>query len=400
MIKKILLSLIPPIFKIIYFRIPFFNFKFYWKNISKTSFPKELVDITDKFIKSKSYKEVSNYWHYINISHYKKLSLETNSIKGSFKLPTYHATSATPLEQNPVGIDKFAVTLSLGYFTFLYPHDVFIKNTVKKVENNNINYKFTLFKKHEHFNYETSLNYNCILILLYENLKKLKEFNLLNKLNDKSFLGFSDPFIEIEGIKLTHDKINSLIDYHSISTISTFSKKNNIILEIGAGSGRVCDTILTFNKEFKYVICDIPPSIYVSYVRLKIAFPNKKISLCFDIKDNIHMMNSLSNSDILFIFPHQIEFFNKKTFDIFIANNCLHEMDKKTIKKYMSYVDIYSKYLYFKIWNKYKVPFSIIDNELSAHSKKNYSIKSKWQMIHKEKAIFPSNMYDFIYKID
>ena len=77
MIKKILLSLVPPIFKIIYFRIPFFNFKFYWKNVSKKTFPKELVEITDKFIKSKSYKEVSNYWHYINISHYKKLSLET-----------------------------------------------------------------------------------------------------------------------------------------------------------------------------------------------------------------------------------------------------------------------------------------------------------------------------------
>lgn len=400
MIKKILSSLIPPIFEKIYFRIPFFNFKVFWKKILKESFPKELVEMTDKFISSKSYKEVSNYWHSINIIHYKKLSLETNSIKRSFDLPSCHASSITPLEGNPLGINKFAVTLSLGYFTFLYPQNLFIENSFKKIENNNIDYKFTLFKKHKHFNYEISLNYNCILILLYENLKKLREFNLLNKLNDKSFLGFSDPFIEIEGIKVTHDKINSLIDYHSIYSIPSFSKKNNIILEIGAGSGRVCDTILTFNKEFKYVICDIPPSIYVSYVRLKIAFPNKKIFLCFDIKDHINMMNSLKNNDILFIFPHQIEFFNKKTFDIFIANNCLHEMDKKTIKKYMNYADIYSKYLFFKIWNKYKVPFSIIDNELSAHSNKNYSINPKWKMIKKEKAIFPSTMYEFIYKID
>ena len=48
------------------------------------------------------------------------------------------------------------------------------------------------------------------------------------------------------------------------------------------------------------------------------------------------MMNKLLNNDILFIFPHQLSFFEKKTFDIFIAVGCLHEMDKKTIKRYMN----------------------------------------------------------------
>ncbi len=75
------------------------------------------------------------------------------------------------------------------------------------------------------------------------------------------------------------------------------------------------------------------------------------------------MMNKLLNNDILFIFPHQLQFFEKKTFDIFIAIGCLCEMDKKTIKKYMNYVDTLSKYLYFEVWDNTKVPFSIVKNK-------------------------------------
>ena len=203
----------------------------------------------------------------------------------------------------------------------------------------------------------------------------------------------------MEGVKITLDKISTLLAYHSITSIPSFSKSNNIILEIGAGQGAIAEVILSNNEKFKYVICDIPLSIFISYSRLKKAFPKKKISLCFDIKDKADMMEKLLNNDILFIFPHQIQFFEKKTFDIFMAMGCLCEMDKKTIKRYMNYVDTHSKYLYFEVWDNTKVPFSIIKNKLSAHSDSDYSINKKWKKIFIRNSIYPSNIVELCYEV-
>ena len=122
--------------------------------------------------------------------------------------------------------------------------------------------------------YDQSYKYNNLVILLYENLRKLDEFKLLKSLNNETF---NDPFLEVEGVKITLGKIGALMNYHSITSIPSFSKPNNIILEMGAGQGEVAEVILSNNEKFKYVICDIPLSIFISYSRLKkdhSAFPD------------------------------------------------------------------------------------------------------------------------------
>ena len=355
------------------------NFKKFWKNAPKSDLPQELIEITEKFILSDSFKYTSNYWHSININIYKQF------IKA--------------------GINRYTKNIDVHHFNLYensitdlntYSNNYIIKNAFKNVENIKINYEINLFKKHYLLDYDQSYKYNHLLVLLYENLRKLDEYKLLKSLNDETF---NDPFIEVEGVKITLEKIISLLNYHSITSIPSFSKPNNIILEIGAGQGGVAEVILSNNEKFKYVICDIPLSIFISYLRLKKAFPKKKFSLCFDIKDKADMMNKLLNNDILFIFPHQIQFFEKKTFDIFIAIGCLHEMDKKTIKRYMNYVDTHSKYLYFEVWDNTKVPFSIIKNKLSAHSDSDYSINKNWKKIFIRNSIYPSNFVELCYEV-
>ena len=120
--------------------------------------------------------------------------------------------------------------------------------------------------------------------MLYYNLKRGNYFKFLSELQDKSYLGFNDPFVEIDNINITTDKIASLLDCEKIDKAFNFDKIKTV-LEIGAGSGRTSEAIMTINNNLTYVICDIPPAIYISYSRLKIAFPNKKISLLIDIND-------------------------------------------------------------------------------------------------------------------
>jgi len=355
------------------------NFKKFWKNTPKSNLPQELIEITEKFILSDSFKYTSNFWHSININIYKQF------IKA--------------------GINRYTKNIDDQFFNlyensisnkFEYTNNYIIKNAVKNVENIKINYKINLFKKHYLLDYDQSYKYNHLVILLYENLRKFDEFNLLKSLNNETF---NDPFLEVEGVKITLNKIGALLGYHSITSIPSFSRPNNIILEMGAGLGGIAEVILSNNEKFKYVICDIPLSVFISYSRLKKAFPKKKISLCFDIKDKADMMNKLLNNDILFIFPHQLQFFEKKTFDIFMAIGCLCEMDKKTIKKYMNYVDTLSKYLYFEVWDNTKVPFSIVKNKLSVYSDSDYSINKNWKKIFIRNSIIPANFVELCYKV-
>ena len=69
------------------------NFKKFWKNTSKSNLPQELIEITEKFIISDSFKNVSNYWHINNIKNYKQFM--------------------------KTGLDSYSINIALNYFTFV-----------------------------------------------------------------------------------------------------------------------------------------------------------------------------------------------------------------------------------------------------------------------------------------
>ncbi len=355
------------------------RFDTYWKKIEDSqNIDDTLRHITNSFINSASYKLISNYWHVLNISNYKSLS--------------------------EFGIKKYGSTVAKNYYTFskIY-HDVWfaeainnLKDTPFKIDSDEV------FKKQNQFTLEESLSYNYLCYILFYNLKKTNSFQHLNKLSNKTYLGFDDPHIKIDNINITTDKIISLLDYEKINKAFNI-KKLNKILEIGAGSGRSCEAILSIEKHLKYIICDIAPAIYISYIRLKLAFPNKKISLLIDINNKIELEEKIENSDIAFIFPHQLEMLNENSVDLTLAIDCMHEMDKSTIQYYFKLFSHFTKNFYLSIWEKTDVPYSknILrrKNKLDYESG-DYAIPENWKNIFKEKIVFPSNMLSLGFKIN
>jgi putative sugar O-methyltransferase len=375
-LKELIKILTPPVLRDLFWRLPtsnlIFNFKYFYKKKIKNNkdLPKDLIDVTDKFISSPSYKMVSNFWNYINILHYRLIVKEK-------------------------GIDKYSSTVGKYYYNFSSLPEEGVSNTLKLLEHENIKINAKIFKKHNNYSYSESFFNNCILLLLYESLKKTSSINLLERLKDDSFLGFDDAYLEIDNIKITHDKINSLLDYDRIKNINYF-KNFKTVLEIGAGSGRTSEVIINFHSNFKYIICDIPPAIYISYKRLKKVFPKKKIKLLFDISDYENIKNEIKNNDICFIFPHQLEFFKEKLFDLVIAIGCMQEMDKASLKYYFKIIDQSSDYFYMSTIEKTLVPYSF--NRLN-FEKNDYPISKKWSLIFKKKSIYPSNYVNVCYKL-
>jgi len=271
----------------------------YWKKVEKKFFDKELILITDKFIYSKSYKLLSNYWHILGIDNYEKLRV--------------------------YGAETYGSNIATNYFTFKYANENMISSVLLETKTDFASSKINFSKKQNNFSSSESSSYNYLCAMLYYTLKKSNYFKYLKNLDGKSFLGYDDPYIKIDDYNVSLDKLISLFDIEKIEK-AFGTKHKKTILEIGAGAGRTADAYLSIYPDNKYIICDIPPAIFISYKRLKARFLNKKISFCFDG----NFEQEFEKNDITFIFPDQMSFINKKI-DLVLAIDCFHEMDKKLL---------------------------------------------------------------------
>ncbi len=348
----------------------------HWKNLKSNNkkLDPDFVFITENFIKSKSYNLVSNYWHRLAIDGYNDLI--------------------------NFGIKKYGSTVAKNFFTFadIGDHATDAFANLKKTKNFKL--ETELFKIHNNFSIKQSISYNYMCFLLYFNLKKTNYFKYLRNLKDKTYLGYDDPHIKINKINVSIDKIVSIFDYEKINRAFNLNKIKTI-LEIGAGSGRTTEAILSIKKDIKYIVCDIPPAIYISYKRLRAAFPRKKISIIIDSNNIEKIKHQIKKNDLIFIIPHQLEYIEKNLIDLTIAVDCLHEMDKKTINYYFNLINQLSKNLYFSIWKETIVPYS--DNFFGKNrlifEKGDYNVPKAWKNIFKEKLLFPSNYLSLGYRI-
>ena len=362
-----------------YYKIFPKKFGNYWNKIraNKTiKIDEELKLITNLFINSNSYKYVSRQWHILNINNYNTLI--------------------------NYGINKYGSTIARNYYTFTDAEEEHLKGALKKIDEfKDKSVSFELLKKHNNLSNKESLFYNCLCMILFLNLKKTDSFNYIKILNDKTYLGYDDPFLKIENFNITIDKLVSLLDYDKINRAFEL-KKINTVLEIGAGSGRTSEVLLTINDKLKYIICDIPPAIYIAYKRLKIAFPNKKIKLLIDIEESEELKRQIIENDITFIFPHHLEFFKKNFIDLTVAIDCFHEMDKKTISFFFKNINNLTSNFYFSIWSKTKNYYSktlFKRTEKLEYDKGDYQVPSNWENHFRENLVFPSNQLGLGFKI-
>ena len=362
-----------------YYKIFPKRFGVYWEKIkNKSNLDDDIKNITNAFIKSESYNYVSNYWHLLNINNYRSL-----------------------LEK---GLINYGSSIATNYFTFTDFNEEYLIHSFDNLKDTpQIIFEGDIFKKQKSFSYKQSFTYNYLCLLLYANLKKTTYFDHLHKLNDKTYLGFNDPFITVDGINISTDKIISLHDLEKINNFNNLESVNRL-LEVGSGSGRLSECILTFYNKINYIICDIPPAIYISFKRLKLAFPNKKISLLINNNSKESLEEGIKNNDISFIFPNQLKLLNNKSIDIVIAIDCLHEFDKKVINLYFQLINNLTSNFYFSIWNRtknfyYKYDKIFKEIERLDFEKGDYPIPKNWKNVFKKNLIFPSNQLGLGYNI-
>ena len=287
-----------------------FNIKKFWKNLKINKIDSELKKLVDYYIYSDSLKFSSKYWNKLNIGHLNQI--------------------------NELGIEKFHTSVSNNYFSWRSFNDEFIKglfNFNKDNKLNNISSEFLLIK-HDGLSITQSINYNFISILLYQYLTKNNQQKKLEILEKNNFMIDNCPRLKINQLTITQDKLHSLIELNQIKKIIKNENLKLNFLEIGAGSGRTTETIIRLDKRVKkYVVADFPPALYINFLRIKYSFKNLKIKMCINIESSNDFKKLIDDNDVLFILPHQLKYFGNSFFDITLAIDCLHEMEKKNNKK-------------------------------------------------------------------
>ena len=345
------------------------NLKTFWSKLDKANLSEELIETFNLYLNSESYNWSSKFWSHVTMLHLNLIA------SGKYK--------------------NYENIMARHYFTWTEFDEDLIKDSCKAIQHSKINLDVNLFKKQDNLNFTGSINHNLILLLLYENIKLKKVSKHLNKLKKNNSV--VENSLNIDGLEITQDNLNSLMEYEQIERLlGKLSVRKNRFLEVGAGSGRTAKIILSINDNSKYVIADLPPAANVSFNNLKTSFPNKKIAKGFELNQE-DLNIAFEKNDILFIFPHQIKFFSKKTFDISIAIDCLHEMERRIIKDYMINFENVSKLVYFKVWEYAGLPYAFYQH-YSVHRKDDYFIKDSWKEHFKERCIYPSKFFELGYE--
>ena len=355
------------------------NLKKFWFKLNKKNLTNELINMTDIFIHSESYFWTSKFWRHCIINHYNHMSKSQ--------------TENDPLDE----------ILRSDYSGFTFLDEFSLDDDLKKDKNltrfkNNFLKKYPeiLTKKHPELSKSKSEEYNLALIALYEKIKDKSIYSNYDKIRKNIYEKYN-PNLKVNDQLISQQLLISLLEYDKIKILTKNHRKPLKILELGAGYGRTANMILSLEPDTKYVISDLPPSLYFSLKNLREFFKDKKIKNCVSINSSIEMNAALKNNDILFVLPHQLNLFEKKFFDISISIGNLCEMEKAQIKKYMEIFENLSKYLYFKVWEISGLPYSFYQY-YSVHNKNDYEIKDAWREHFKNKCLMPNNQYELGYE--
>ena len=378
-LKPIVKSVCPPILISAYRSLrpsPSWNtdFRKWWKRASPTlKLHPDLVRMTDAYIESPAFKDLSKYWGWLNIKNIQQLS--------------------------DFGYTNFKQTVARNYFTWVealggsYLSDVYLRTLLTNLDRLSLQIPLQeIMKKHDQFTLMESVQYNLATALLLEHVKRRMGSPQWEILEEP--LEGNPPYITLSNRRITQDVLNSTLEYLSLAGVCDLSRVSRI-LELGAGSGRTSFCLMRSLPEAKYVVVDIPPALFISQTYLSNAFPERRVFRFRPFKSLNEVETEFQMADLAFLMPHQIGLLTPKSVDLFLAIDCLHEMTREQMETYFGHVDRLSRLFYYKCWHEARVRFDDI-----VYTNKDYPVRRHWTELFNRPCEVPSAYFEACYSTD
>jgi len=340
----------------------------WWKDFKKSNkLDSDLESMINDLTDSHNFNNYSPYWNHLAQGHIKLL--------------------------NENGIENFKQTIERFHY---WGEGNFGSKFLQPIWDDEITILYNpkeLQKKHEFCSEQESLEYNKANLILLNYLVKNGYEKYLKQLQEKKF---GNPILfNYNDKEYSHSLLNSIFEIDALKKNITF-KENNSILEIGAGSGRICSAVLQIEKNLNYTIADIAPTLYVAQTNLSNFFKEKKIFKYRKFNNFDEIEKEFISSDIRFLLPEQIKLIPNKFFNLSIAVDCLHEFNKVQVDEYFNEFNRLSKFFYFKCQNTQ----SAIFERKEKYNINNYPVKNNWEKIMHEKCFIPNGYFHALYKLN
>ena len=124
-----------------------------------------------------------------------------------------------------------------------------------------------------------------------------------------------------------------LHSYHFFKKIKDLIVLNDICLDIGSGSGLI-QFLIHQDKKGTNIFIDIPESILNSVALCFTLFPNSKIILPNEIKEN---NLNIKDYDFIFLYPNQKHLIKNSSINFGINTQSFQEMDIGEVNAYLKY---------------------------------------------------------------
>lgn len=203
------------------------------------------------------------------------------------------------------------------------------KHNIKNHVNIDSDEKFNNFKRNS-VNFKISLwnpstnGMRYLKMLSYNMINSLTEDQKIIILNTKNRKIGNPISVNFDG-EVCLDYIQSALEVDYISSI-----RPSTILEIGAGYGRTCHTILSNLNISEYTIVDLRECLEISRRYL------------FEVLD-AHIFEK-----IVFVEAYDLDPLRSKSFDLALNIDSFAEMNSKSVENYLSLINKTCKFLYVK----------------------------------------------------
>ena len=183
--------------------------------------------------------------------------------------------------------------------------------------------------------------YRLAVGLLWEQVLATDSFNILKNLEESEI---GNPMrIWRKGKLISSDLAHSVRERNMLmKPLYLDGTENLTVMEIGAGHGRLAE-VFGKTTNYRYVIFDITPALYVAQWYITKVFQYEKIFLFRHFDDFKEVEQELNESRFAFLTPNQIECFPDGYFDLSVNMNSLGEMRLDQVENYLHQIDRLTK---------------------------------------------------------
>jgi putative sugar O-methyltransferase len=166
-----------------------------------------------------------------------------------------------------------------------------------------------------------------------------------------------------------------------------------VVGELGGGSGRLAE-VFGLTTNYRYVIIDITPALYVSQWYIERRFPDEKIFVFQPFASFSEIEEELRESRFAFFTANQIELLPAKYFDLFVNVNSLMEMQHEQRTNFLAQIQRVTRSQFFsQQWFRWENPLDRV-----TVSKSDFTLGDEWTIAYEAANAIHSELFVQIWR--